>query len=316
MKIVVIESLGVSQELRNQFVNSFESAGHQCEFYADRNENPQEIIKRAKDAEVLVVSNIVINEEILKELKSLKFIAVAFTGVDHIDLDYCKKHNIQVCNAAGYSTRAVAETALGLMIAVSRKIVEMHQNTLELGSRAGFAGAELYGKTVGLIGSGAIGLHLAKILIAMGCKVIAHSRSERAEAVSMGIVYVDKDTLLKQSDIISIHTPLNESTKLMLGKEEFEMMKNTALVINTARGYCINNKELAIALEQGIIGGAGIDVYEMEPPLPANYPLLKSPNCVLLPHIAYASQEALDARLVIVKDNLIAWFKGVPTNLV
>ena len=304
MKIVAVEPIGISQERAKQLSEIYAQKGHQFVVYPDRKEDAPTLIERMKGAEVVIVSNIPLRKEVLQECKDLKFLNVAFTGLDHIDQDYCKENNILIRNASGYATTAVAELAVGLMLDVYRKMTEFDLATRKLGTRNNILGRELRGKTVALIGTGAIGLETAKLLKAFGCKLIAYSRSERKEALELGIEYLSLEEAVKQADIISLHTPLTKETKNLISKEIIALCKPSAIIINTARGGVIDNLALANALNEDRLAGAGIDVYEKEPPLEENHPLLSAKNTVLLPHVAYATRESFDIRIDIILNNL------------
>lgn len=304
MKIVAVEPIGISQERAKQLSEIYAQKGHQFVVYPDRKEDAPTLIERMKGAEVVIVSNIPLKKEVLQECKNLKFLNVAFTGLDHIDQEYCKENNILIRNASGYATTAVAELAVGLMLDVYRKITEFDLATRKLGTRNNILGRELRGKTVALIGTGAIGLATAKLLKAFGCKLIAYSRSERKEALELGIEYLSLEEAMKQADIISLHTPLTNETKNLISKEIIALCKPSAIIINTARGGVIDNLALANALNEDRLAGAGIDVYEKEPPLEENHPLLSAKNTVLLPHVAYATRESFDIRIDIILNNL------------
>lgn len=304
MKIVAVEPIGISQERAIQLAEIYAQKGHQFVVYPDRKEDAPTLIERMQGAEVVIVSNIPLRKEVLQECKDLKFLNVAFTGLDHIDQEYCKENNILIRNASGYATTAVAELAVGLMLDVYRKMTEFDLATRKLGTRNNILGRELRGKTVALIGTGAIGLATAKLLKAFGCKLIAYSRSERKEALELGIEYLSLEEAVKQADIISLHTPLTNETKNLISKEIIDLCKPSAIIINTARGGVIDNLALANALNQDRLAGAGIDVYEKEPPLEENHPLLSAKNVVLLPHVAYATRESFDIRIDIILNNL------------
>lgn len=304
MKIVAVEPIGISQEYAKELAEIYAKKGHEFVVYPDRKEDAPTLIERMKDAEVVIVSNIPLSKEVLQECKNLKFLNVAFTGLDHIDQDYCKENNILIRNASGYATQAVAELAVGLMLDVYRKITEFDFSTRKLGTRNNILGRELRGKTVALVGTGAIGLASAKILKAFGCKLIAYSRTERKEALDLGIEYLSLEEAVKRADIISLHTPLTKDTKNLISKEIIDVCKPSAIVINTARGGVIDNLALANALNENRIAGAGIDVYEKEPPLNEDHPLLSAKNTVLLPHVAYATRESFDIRIDIILNNL------------
>lgn len=304
MKIVAVEPIGISQERAKQLSEIYAQKGHEFVVYPDRKEDAPTLIERMQGAEVVIVSNIPLRKEVLQKCKDLKFLNVAFTGLDHIDQDYCKENNILIRNASGYATTAVAELAVGLMLDVYRKMTEFDLATRKLGTRNNILGRELRGKTVALIGTGAIGLATAKLLKAFGCKLIAYSRSERKEALELGIKYLSLEEAVKQADIISLHTPLTPQTKNLISKEIIALCKPSAIIINTARGGVIDNLALANALNEGRVAGAGIDVYEKEPPLEENHPLLSAKNTVLLPHVAYATRESFDIRIDIILNNL------------
>ncbi|MEE1302407.1 MAG: NAD(P)-dependent oxidoreductase, partial [Bacteroidales bacterium] len=296
--------IGISQERAKQLSEIYAQKGHQFVVYPDRKEDAPTLIERMQGAEVVIVSNIPLRKEVLQECKDLKFLNVAFTGLDHIDQDYCKENNILIRNASGYATTAVAELAVGLMLDVYRKMTEFDFATRKLGTRNNILGRELRGKTVALIGTGAICLATAKLLKAFGCKLIAYSRSERKEALELGIEYLSLEEAVKQADIISLHTPLTNETKNLISKEIIALCKPSAIIIKTARGGVIDNLALANALNEDRLAGVGIDVYEKEPPLEENHPLLSAKNTVLLPHVAYATRESFDIRIDIILNNL------------
>lgn len=270
----------------------------------NRDERPETLVERMKESDIVVISNIKLPAEVINACPNLKMLSVAFTGLDHIDLACCKERGIEVRNAAGYSTTAVSELAIGLMLDVMRKITELDSATRHGGSRGMFLGRELKGKTVGVVGTGAIGTATIRLLLAFGCKVLAFSRTKRPEVVALGVEYCPLDTLMAESDIVTLHVPLNKETTHIIGQRQISLMKPTAILINTARGNVVDIVALSKALKENRIAGAGIDVYETEPPLPADHPLLDAPNCVVVPHIAYASREAFDIRADIVFDNV------------
>ena len=307
MKIVFVEPLGVDIKLLESLKIYFKTQGHYLRYFHDRNENPEEIIKRTGDADILTVSNIPINKKIIDACPNLKLINVTFTGYDHIDLEACKKRSIMVCNAAGYSTTAVSELSLGLAISLLRNIVKLDANTRIPGDRNNYLGIELSGKKVGIIGTGNIGLATAKLFHAFGCEILAYSRTTKNIDF---LNYVSLDKLLTDSDIISLHIPANDETQNIINEEKLNLMKSSAILINTARGQVVDTQALARALKSNKIAGAGIDIYEQEPPLPKNHPLLDAPNTILTPHIAYATKEAMIKRLGIVKTNIESFVKG------
>lgn len=304
MKIVCVEPLGISQEHFEELKKEMSSKGHVFEYYMDRNEDTEILASRMGEADIAVISNIPLPAAVLSRCPSLQYLSVAFTGLDHIDMDFCREHHITVQNAAGYSTTAVSELAVGLMLDVLRRITSLDAAIRQEQGRGAFLGRELRGKTVGVVGTGAIGTATIRLLLAFGCKVIAYNRSHHAEVEAMGVEYTDLDDLMQQSDIVTLHVPLNAETHHLISRERIAMMKPTAILVNTARGNVVDIPALAEALSSHSIAGAGIDVYEKEPPLPSGHPLLAAPNCVCVPHIGYASREAFDIRADIVFDHV------------
>ena len=304
MRIVAVEPIGISAERAQEIRQELANKGHEFVWYADRKEDAATLVERMKDAEVVIISNIPLRAEVLSQCPKLQFLNVAFTGLDHIDLEYCQVHNILVKNASGYATEAVAELAVGLMIDVLRKITFLDGSIRQGGMRGAFLGRELRGKTVGIVGTGAIGTRTAELLKAFGCRVIAWSRTHKPEVMNLGVAYVTLEGLMRDSDIISLHVPLTNETKHLISKEMLALSKPTAILINTARGNVVDMDALTECLRDSKIAGAGIDVYEKEPPLSIDHPLLNAPNCVCVPHVGYATREAFDDRIEIILGNL------------
>lgn len=304
MNIVCVEPLGISQEHFENLKKEFASQGHSFQYYLDRKEDAPTLTERMKEADIAVISNIKLPADVLQQCTHLQYLSVAFTGLDHIDLAYCKSHNIAVQNAAGYSTTAVSELAVGMMLDLLRQITHFDGTIREGKGRGTFLGRELRGKTVGVVGTGAIGTATIRLLLAFGCRVLAYNRSEHADVVQLGVRYTDLDTLMRESDIVTLHVPMTDETYHLINRERLAMMKANAILVNTARGNVVDIPALAEALTSGTIAGAAVDVYEQEPPLPLDHPLLKAPNCICLPHIGYASREAFDIRADIVFDHV------------
>lgn len=311
MKIVQIEPLGITDEQLKSLVEKLENNGDEYIAYDSRETDTDKLIERVKDADVVVLANQPFPAEVVEKCEKLKMISVAFTGVDHVAVDECKKRGICVCNAAGYSTNAVSELVFGLIISLYRKINEGKENMTSGVKKA--PGIELSGKKFGIIGTGAIGLKTAEIAKAFGCEVYAYSRTEKHID---GIKYITLCDLMRTCDIISVHVPLNDSTKDLVSSMLIDEMKSDAILINTARGPIIDNAALAKALKDGKITGAGIDVFDTEPPLAPDYPLLDAPNTVLMPHIGFSTKEALYKRAVITINNITSWKSGEPQNVV
>lgn len=316
MKIVVLEPLAVGEEELREIAKPIIDKGHDLVIYNDKSSDSQVLKERVRDCDVLVIANSPLRREIIEAAKNLKMISVAFTGYDHVDLEVCKERGIAVCNAAGYSTHSVAELAYGLMVALLRKVVPLDKVTRDGGTMAGYRQNDLYGRTLGVVGTGAIGKKVASLGLAFDCKVLAYNRSHDDELVAQGVEYMDLDNVLKESDIVTVHLPLTDETRGLISEDKFKLMKKDALLINTARGPVVDNEALAKALNEGWIAGAGIDVFDMEPPLPSDYPLLGAKNAVLTPHIGFATEEAMVRRAHIAFTNVDKWMEGSPQNVV
>lgn len=313
MKIVLLEGLGVSDSVMETYTKKLEEMGHSFTAYA-KDTDPEVQVERSKDADVIMLANMPLAPAVIEEASALKYIDVAFTGVDHIPVKEAKAKNIAISNASGYATQAVAELCISFMIQLLRNVPQTEKRCREGGTKDGLIGNLLQGKTVGIVGAGAIGRQTAALCKAFGCRVLAFNRSR----ISLTDLEIDKqvslEELLKESDIVSLHCPLTDETKGMIGEEQLKLMKKTAVLINTARGAVVDSKALANALKEGQIAGAASDVFEMEPPLPLDHPLLGCPNTIVTPHIAFASQESMEQRAEIVFDNLFSWLAGEQKN--
>lgn len=313
MKIVLLEGLGVSEEIIRKQTKKLNEMGHEFVIY-EKNTDPRVQAERCEDADIIMLANMPLSREAIERASHLQYIDVAFTGVDHIPMDEAGKRGIAVSNASGYATQAVAELCISFMIQLLRNVKQTEQRCREGGTKDGLIGNLLCGKTVGIIGAGAIGKRTAELCKAFGCKVIAYSRS-RVDHPAIDR-QVTLEELLKEADIVSLHCPLTEETRGMIGEEQLRMMKKTAVLINTARGPVADSEALAKALTEGRIAGAACDVFETEPPLDAEHPLLHTPNTIVTPHIAFASEESMEQRADIVFENLYAWLEGKQLNKV
>ncbi len=300
MKITAVEPIGITPVLAEHLAADFARRGHEFVCFPDRNESSDVLAERMSDADIVIISNIKLEAGVLSRCSKLKLLAVAFTGLDHIDLNYCRAHDIIVKNAAGYATVAVAELAIGLMLDVFRHITTLDTDTRNMLNCRNFLGREISGKTVGIVGTGAIGRKTAELLQCFGCKILAWSRTRYTELENDNFRYVELDQLMRESDIISLHVPLTAETHHLISAEKLALCKSSAVLINTARGNVVDMNALALALKENRLAGAGIDVFEQEPPLPQNHPLFEVPNCVLVPHVGYATREAFDMRIGIV----------------
>ncbi len=314
MKIVSIEPLGVAPEYVEQLAEPLRAKGHAFVSYEDLAADEAEQLARCKDADVIIMANHPLSGEVISQCRNLKFISVAFVGIDHIGKDACERQGIHISNAAGYCDDAVAELAVGLTLDCLRNISTCNEVIRQGGTKDGLLGHELHGKTVGIVGTGRIGCRTAEIFKAFGCKLLGYSRSEREEAKTLGVTYVPLQTLLQEADIVSLHTPLTGETKHLIGAAQLAQMKPTAILINTSRGPVVDNQALAEALTAGKLAAAGLDVFDNEPPLAESETLLSAPHTVLTPHVAFAAKEAIARRAKIVFDNISVWLDGGMQN--
>lgn len=316
MLIKLLEPLNVSHEKIEELSKSIMDLGHEFIYYDKKTTNPDELIKRSQGADIIMIANTPYPTEAIDQNENLKLINVAFTGIDHVQIAPAKNQQVLIANASGYADQAVAELAVGLVLDLYRGITYGNDIIRRENYPGAFQGKEINGKTIGIIGTGKIGLRTAKLFKAFGANLVGYSRTESTEAKELGIEYIDLDDLMKQSEIISLHVPLTPGTRGMISAEMIGLMKKEALLINTARGPIVDNDALAEALNNDKISGAGIDVFDMEPPIPSDYKLLNAKNTILTPHVAFLSDEAMERRAKIAFDNTVAFLKGTPTNII
>ena len=276
-----------------------------------------EIVERLKDADIAIINKVPMKAETLKALPKLKLIAVAATGTDIIDKAYCNEHGITIVNIRNYAFNTVPEHVLALIFALRRNLFayveDIRNGVWNKSSQFCFLThpiRDIAGSTLGIVGYGALGKSIAKRAEALGMKVLPYDVVPQP-----GLV--DFETILKESDIITLHVPLTPQTKNMIGAKEFAKMKPTAILINTARGGLVDEAALADALRKGTIAGAGFDVLTKEPPKDGNVLLDPTiPNLIVTPHVAWASQEAMQILADQLIDNIEAFVAGKPQNVV
>jgi glycerate dehydrogenase len=282
---------------------------------------PELLIERAKNAHILLVNKTLVSAEAIQAMPQLRYIGVTATGYNNVDIAAAKAHNIPVCNAVGYSGPSVSQHVFALILALINKIGE-HNTSVQAGDwgrQPHFAYwlapiHELAGKTLGLYGFGNIGKAVAKIGQGFGMKIIVHRRNTEGPPPK-GIRYVSLDTLLSESDIISLNAPMTIDNQGLINKNTLKMMKPTTLLINTARGGFIIENDLKEALENKTIAGAALDVLSIEPPTEGSV-LMGVPNCIITPHIAWASFESRQRLMKITIDNIKLFLKNTPKNIV
>ena len=280
-------------------------------------------IERARDAEIIISNKTALGAAEIDKLPKLRYIGLLSTGYNIVDLDAAKRLGVSVANIPAYSTPSVAQLVFALLLELCNN-AGAHSVSVHAGEWARSRDfcywksplMELSGKTIGIVGFGSIGRETAKIAKAFGMNVIACGRPCASdETVSDGVRLTSLENVLSLSDIVSMHCPLFSETAGLINRETIAMMKHGALLINTARGGVLNERDVADALADGRIGGAGLDVLSTEPPKPDN-PLLSAPNCVITPHIAWATREARTRLIRVLEENLAAFLAGKPQNLV
>lgn len=315
MKISLLEPIGVPAAAIEELAAGIKDRGHEFVYFDTKTTDPEELKSRTADSDIVMIANNPYPAQVVESASNLKMISVAFTGIDHIGTDTCKNKDIMICNAAGYSNQTVAELVIGMAVDALRNVAKANDVVRKGGTSAGIGGREICGRTVGIIGLGRIGLMCAKLFLAFGAKVIAFNRSQSEEAKALGIEYKSLEEVLSESDIISLNMPLNASTRGFIGAEQIALMKPDAVFINCARGPIVDNAALAKALNEDRLGFACVDVFDMEPPIPADYPLLNAKNTLLTPHQAFISEESMLRRAKIVFDNVYAYLDGNPVNV-
>lgn len=312
MKIVLTDAQTVLDNLVN--ADTLKQFGEVEEFGLLRYD---EVAEKIADADMVVCNKTLLDKNTLRLAKNLKYIGLFATGYNNIDIDYCKEHNIAVCNAGSYSTNAVAQHTFALILEHFNNTANYNkyvQNGLWKRSKTFspfiYPLSELAGKTLGIVGFGNIGKAVAKIANAFEMRVIAFNRSEKQ---ADGVEFVSFDTLLEQSDIVSVHCPLNSESQDMFDKNAFAKMKKGALFVNTARGGVMVEQDLFDALQSEHLGGAAIDTLRVEP-MEEDCILMGAKNCIMTPHIAWAPVETRVRLMNIVADNIRAFLNGTPQN--
>ena len=278
-----------------------------------------ELIERIQGARVVVTKELPVGAELLSQFpESVKLIVEAGTGYNNIDLDAARAKGITVCNIPAYSTERVAHTVIMMLLNFS-STMQQQIGMLAKGDRSNFtkylqvSHTEVNGKTLGVVGAGHIGMEVIKVAKALGMNILVHTRTPKADGD--GIRYVSLDELLEHSDYITLHCPLNEQTKHMINKDTIAKMKSSAVIINTGRGALINEADLCEALVAKRIGGAGLDVQEVEPPV-EDSPLYTLDNVIITPHMGWKGLETRQRLVGIIRDNVQAFLKGEPINVV
>jgi phosphoglycerate dehydrogenase-like enzyme len=287
------------------------------QLWGDRPGTGAEKLSRIQNADIVLNSrgHVKFSRSLLQQLPQLKMIAVCGIGYDAVDLDAATSQGIVVSNIPGRTATVVAEHAFALMLAVSRRVVTMTEQ-LRAGRWPGALGISLIGKTLGVIGTGAIGSEMIRLSRAFGMSVIAWTfNPDETRAEKLGVRFVPLSELLQQSDVVSLHVRATDRSHHLIGQQELRSMKQNAILINTARGPVVDTAALVSALKSGHMFGSGIDVYDCEP-IPPTHPLLTCENVVLTPHSADQTQEGIDILTAGCVENIAAFINGTPANVV
>ncbi|GAB3911065.1 D-2-hydroxyacid dehydrogenase [Larkinella knui] len=282
---------------------------------------PEQLIDRLKDADMVLVNKVKMNRQTLEQLPKLRYIGVTATGFDIIDVKAAREHDIVVTNVRGYSTDSVAQVTFALLLELTHH-TGLHTESVRAGDWARNPDfsywktplVELAGKTLGVVGFGDIGKQVAAIGLAFGMKILVNRR-HTDEQPPAGIRYVDQATLFAESDVVTLHCPVTDENRAFVNQDLLSRMKPTAFLINTSRGALINEADLAEALNQDRLAGAGLDVLTVEPPSATN-PLFSARNCLITPHLAWATRESRQRLLHETAENIRAFFSGKPRNVV
>lgn len=311
MKLVILDETLIT---RNVLPLKLKRDGFDCEVYSFT--TPEELLPRIKDAFAIFTNRISISREVMEKCPNLKYIGIFATGYNLIDIVAAKELNITVCNVPDYSSYSVSQHALALLLEIVNRVSDFN-NIVKNGNWADeniikVPTYELYNKTLGIIGYGSIGKTFGEMAKAMGMKLIAYRNNPNPDD---NVRYVDLDTIYKESDVISIHCPLNDKTRKMINASALEKMKDGVILINTARGAILDEEAVSEALNSGKLYMAGIDVMDPEPPKSDN-PLLNNPRSIITPHSAWATLEARKRLIDVVAENFNAFLDGHPKNVV
>jgi glycerate dehydrogenase len=282
----------------------------------------EETVSRCEDADVILTNKAPIGKDVLLQLPKLKYIGVTATGYNMVDVDFAREKGIVVTNVPAYGTDSVAQMTFALLLELCLH-VSRHSDAVMDGkwSRSpdfcfwDFPLVELAGKTMGIIGYGAIGIKVGEMAAAFGMNVLGSARRKTDQSQRSYFQWAELDALLERSDVVSIHCPLTPETKGLINEARLRQMKRSAFLLNTSRGPIITEGDLAAALTNGVIAGAGLDVLSIEPPSPDN-PLFKAPNCIITPHIAWATREARQRLMGTTVSNLESFVAGKTVNQV
>ncbi len=317
MKIVVLDGFCL-----NPGDLSWELLGGLGKLEVHDRTSSEDVVTRAAGAEIILTNKVRLTREAQAQLPELRYIGVLATGYDIVDVIAARERGITVTNVPSYGTDSVAQSVFALLLALCHR-VELHSESARAGEWSRNPDfcywmsplVELAGKTMGIVGLGRIGRKTAQIADALGMRVVAAIRTDASPPPNEGFRFASVEDLLRASDVVSLHAPLTEETRGLINAERLALMKPTAFLINTARGALVVERDLARALNESRLAGAGVDVLSTEPPV-ADNPLLAARNCIVTPHIAWATREARTRLMDIAMANVKAFVSGAPENVV
>lgn len=314
MKIVVTDAKTIADD-----ISFFEPLKELGELVLYELTKPDELVQHIDDADIVLCNKTNLGREVISQCHNLKYIGLFATGYNNIDIEYARERDITVCNAGSYSTDAVAQHTFALILDHFGKIKEYDSFVKDGGWKNSdvfspfiYRMRELAGKTIGIVGYGNIGRKVAKIAQAFDMNVVAYNRSKKEDE---GVEFVDFDTLVSISDVVTVHCPLNSESEKLFNYDTFKSFKKDSFFVNTARGGVMNEYDLARALSEGMVGAAAIDVLTVEP-MERDNPLCDAPNITITPHVAWAPVETKERLLDIVCDNIACFMEGAPINVV
>ena len=321
MRVVAIEPLQLPRDRVYELFHEVVGGGAELVLYDSKPSSEDELISRVRDADIVVTVSHPISRRVIESAPKLKMIAVSFTGYDHIDLQAARERGIVVSNVPGYATESVAELVFGFLIAAYRRLLECDRTVRSGGWRTeALFGREARGKVMGVVGFGSIGRRVAELARCFGMKVIAFDRSpwksfKKEAAERLGVEFTSLEDLFRRADVVSIHVPLTSETRGMIRLEHLRLLKENAVLINTARGAVIDEEGLRRFLEERKDVTICLDVYWQEPPVGREW-LFKAENVILTPHVGFYTREAIEYRVRVTMENIKAYMEGKPKNVV
>lgn len=317
MRIVAFEPLGISDDRLANVAAPLAERGHSVIQHHDRVEDLMDMIQRAREADVLIVVDQMLPGKIFEACPNIRMVSIASDFHGQVDVQKARAKMVPVSVISEYWGYSVAELSVTLLLSVMKRIIACNNAVRTKQTEVCTKGQELFGKTVGIVGTGSSGLHVARILKAFGCELLGYRGDQKKEAkASTGMEYVTIEELLSSSDVVSLHLPLTPETEGFMNRDRIARMKQGAVLINTAHGKLVDYNSLSEALKNGRLSGAGIDAFDVELPIGRDHPLAKAPNVVLTPEVGRSTAEAFEKRAELALGNVITWMEGKPGGVV